>query len=111
MTRHYQHPRLGVFLLVTISILSRTSLVSTVRPRRARPRKSTDDADSHTWLPPCPLIHPQDLKKLYGMLGKSEVVFLFTDAHVVEEGFLEFINNMLTTGMVPALFEQVSVLI
>ena len=24
----------------------------------------------------------------------------------VEEGFLEFINNMLTTGMVPALYEQ-----
>jgi dynein heavy chain len=42
------------------------------------------------------------------MLGKGEVVFLFTDAHVVEEGFLEFINNMLTTGMVPALFEQAS---
>ena len=33
-------------------------------------------------------------------------MFLFTDAHVVEEGFLEFINNMLTTGMVPALYEQ-----
>lgn len=50
----------------------------------------------------------QDLKKLYSLLGKGEVVFLFTDAHVVEEGFLEFINNMLTTGMVPALFEQAS---
>lgn len=33
-------------------------------------------------------------------------MFLFTDAHVVEEGFLEFINNMLTTGMVPALYDQ-----
>ena len=31
-------------------------------------------------------------------------MFLFTDGHVVEEGFLEFINNMLTTGMQPALF-------
>ena len=31
---------------------------------------------------------------------------MFTDAHVAEEGFLEFINNMLTTGMVPALYEQ-----
>jgi dynein heavy chain len=40
------------------------------------------------------------------MLGSSEVVFLFTDAHVVEEGFLEFVNNMLTTGMVPALYAQ-----
>lgn len=47
-----------------------------------------------------------ELKELYKMLGTGEVVFLFTDAHVVEEGFLEFINNMLTTGMVPALYEQ-----
>jgi dynein heavy chain, axonemal len=37
---------------------------------------------------------------LYKQLGLSEVLFLFTDAHVVEEGFLEFLNNMLTTGMV-----------
>mmetsp|Transcript_25191 Transcript_25191/g.84661 ORF Transcript_25191/g.84661 Transcript_25191/m.84661 type:complete len:4540 (+) Transcript_25191:178-13797(+) len=48
----------------------------------------------------------EDLKRLYTELGESEVVFLFTDAHVAEEGFLEFINNMLTTGMVPALYEQ-----
>lgn len=48
----------------------------------------------------------EDLKELYKLLGTEEVVFLFTDAHVVEEGFLEFINNMLTTGMVPALYEQ-----
>jgi dynein heavy chain len=47
-----------------------------------------------------------DLKELYKQLGQGEVVFLFTDAHVVEEGFLEFINNMLTTGMVPALYPQ-----
>ncbi len=32
------------------------------------------------------------------------MTFLFTDAHVVSEGFLEYINNMLTVGMVPALF-------
>lgn len=48
----------------------------------------------------------EDLKELYKQLGQGEVVFLFTDAHVVEEGFLEFINNMLTTGMVPALYAQ-----
>ena len=48
----------------------------------------------------------EDLKKLYQLLGAKEVVFLFTDAHVAQEGFLEFINNMLTTGMVPALYEQ-----
>ena len=46
-----------------------------------------------------------NLKDLYRLLGQKPVVFLFTDAHVVEGGFLEFINNMLTTGMVPALFE------
>ncbi|CAM9103575.1 unnamed protein product [Discosporangium mesarthrocarpum] len=48
----------------------------------------------------------EDLKELFKLLGVGPVVFLFTDAHVVEEGFLEFINNMLTTGMVPALFEK-----
>ena len=34
------------------------------------------------------------------------MVFLFTDAHVADEGFLELLNNMLTTGMVPALFDD-----
>ena len=29
---------------------------------------------------------------------------MFGDQHVAEEGFLELINNMLTSGMVPALF-------
>ena len=48
----------------------------------------------------------EDLKTLYRMLGtdNKKVVFLFTDAHVAQEGFLELINNMLTSGMVPALF-------
>jgi len=32
------------------------------------------------------------------------MVFLLMDQHVVEEGFLELINNMLTSGMVPALY-------
>ncbi len=48
----------------------------------------------------------EDLKALYGMLGTSPVVFLFTDAHCVEEGFLELINNILTSGVVPALFGE-----
>ncbi|XP_043925694.1 dynein axonemal heavy chain 10 [Protopterus annectens] len=49
-----------------------------------------------------------DLKTLYTKLGieNRKVVFLFTDAHVAEEGFLELINNMLTSGMVPALFPE-----
>ena len=47
-----------------------------------------------------------ELKKLYEQLTQKPTVFLFTDAHVVEEGFLELINNMLTVGMVPALFDE-----
>ncbi|XP_059138610.1 dynein axonemal heavy chain 10-like [Physella acuta] len=48
----------------------------------------------------------EDLKTLYQKLGmeNKQVVFLFTDQQVAEEGFLELINNMLTTGMVPALY-------
>ncbi|XP_035496799.2 dynein axonemal heavy chain 10-like [Scophthalmus maximus] len=48
----------------------------------------------------------EDLKTLYLKLGieNRKMVFLFTDAHVAEEGFLELINNMLTSGIVPALF-------
>ena len=40
------------------------------------------------------------------MLTEGPVLFLFTDAHVLEEGFLELINNLLTIGMVPALFDE-----
>ncbi|KAI3386976.1 hypothetical protein SNEBB_002464 [Seison nebaliae] len=48
----------------------------------------------------------EDLKVLYQMLGVDNhpVVFIFGDQHVAEEGFLEIINNMLTSGMVPALY-------
>lgn len=47
----------------------------------------------------------EDLKKLYQMLGleNKETVFLFTESHVAKEGFLEIINNMLTSGTVPAM--------
>ncbi|KAI8847268.1 dynein heavy chain and region D6 of dynein motor-domain-containing protein [Chytridium lagenaria] len=49
----------------------------------------------------------ESLKGLYSQLASGvKTVFLFTDAHVVQEGFLELINNMLTTGMVPALYED-----
>jgi len=48
----------------------------------------------------------EDIKKLYDTLCTKPTTFLFTDAHVVEEGFLEIINNMLTVGMVPALFGE-----
>ncbi|KAM6931388.1 dynein axonemal heavy chain 10 [Xenentodon cancila] len=48
----------------------------------------------------------EDLKTLYLRLGieNKKTVFLFTDAHVADEGFLELINDMLTSGIVPALF-------
>lgn len=47
-----------------------------------------------------------DIKVLYNKLGieNKKIVFLFGDQHVAEEGFLELINNMLTSGMVPALY-------
>ena len=48
----------------------------------------------------------EDLKEIYKGVTKKETTFLFTDAHVVEEGFLELINNMLTIGMVPGLFPE-----
>jgi hypothetical protein len=43
----------------------------------------------------------EDLKQLYTQLGaeNKKMVFLFTDSHVANEGFLELINNMLTTGV------------
>jgi dynein heavy chain len=50
----------------------------------------------------------EDLKALFGLVGaeSKKVTFLFTDGHVAEEGFLELINNVLTTGTVPALFDD-----
>ncbi|XP_004690685.2 PREDICTED: dynein heavy chain 10, axonemal [Condylura cristata] len=50
----------------------------------------------------------EDLKNLYLKLGieNKSTIFLFTDAHVAEESFLELINNMLTSGIVPALFPE-----
>jgi len=48
----------------------------------------------------------EDLRELYRIILKGPKTFLFTDAHVVEEGFLELLNNILTIGMVPALFPE-----
>ena len=52
------------------------------------------------------ILFREDLKILYGMLATQSVAFFFSDAHVAEEGFLELVNNMLTAGMVPALYEE-----
>ena len=46
------------------------------------------------------------MKLLYSQLVEKYVAFLITDAHIKEEGFLELINNMLTMGMVPALYTE-----
>lgn len=47
-----------------------------------------------------------DLQTLFREIVSKPRTFLFTDAHVVEEGFLELINNILTIGMVPGLFPE-----
>ncbi|CAH1165598.1 unnamed protein product [Phyllotreta striolata] len=48
----------------------------------------------------------EDLKKLFTVLGvdNKKTCFFFTAAQIVEEGFLEFINNILMIGYVPSLF-------
>ena len=47
-----------------------------------------------------------DLQNLYREVVLAPKTFLLTDAHVVEEGFLELVNNMLTIGMIPGLFPE-----
>ncbi|XP_066267393.1 dynein axonemal heavy chain 2-like isoform X1 [Branchiostoma lanceolatum] len=48
-----------------------------------------------------------DLKRLYWMAGveNKPTVFLFVDTQVVEESFLEDINNILSSGEVPNLYK------
>jgi len=48
----------------------------------------------------------EDLKSLYTTLAQQPIVFLLTDGHIKEESFLESVNNILTSGMVPALFKD-----
>lgn len=49
----------------------------------------------------------EDLRKIYFRAGgeNENTVFLFTDTQIVEEEFLEDINNILNSGEVPNLFE------
>ena len=46
------------------------------------------------------------MRKLYWKAGVNNkpTVFLFTDTQVVEESFLEDINNILSSGEVPNLY-------
>ncbi|PFH33986.1 dynein heavy chain family protein [Besnoitia besnoiti] len=46
----------------------------------------------------------EDLRALLSETVATPHTFLFSDADVVEEGFLESVNNLLTIGTVPALF-------
>ena len=50
----------------------------------------------------------EDLKSLYKVAGLKgqKVAFIFTDAEVKEESFLEFINQILMTGEVAGLFPK-----
>jgi len=50
----------------------------------------------------------EDLKNLYRMSGfqGKQVVFIFTDAEVKDEGFLEYVNQILSTGEVTGLFPK-----
>jgi len=50
----------------------------------------------------------EEMKTLYNMVGveNRRIVFMFTTAHIKDEGFLELVNNMLTAGFVPALFTE-----
>lgn len=59
-----------------------------------------------------------DIKKLYRLTGvdNKPTVFLFNDTQIVDESFLEDINNILSSGEVPNLykpdeFEEVSLLL
>ncbi|KAJ7549736.1 hypothetical protein O6H91_07G065700 [Diphasiastrum complanatum] len=48
----------------------------------------------------------EDVKKLYRIAGVQgyPVAFLFTDTQILNEGFVEDINNLLNSGEVPGLF-------
>lgn len=50
----------------------------------------------------------EDLRKLYRQAGirNTPTVFLITDTQICHESFLEDINNILNSGMVPNLFES-----
>ncbi|XP_059616596.1 dynein axonemal heavy chain 8-like [Phlebotomus argentipes] len=49
----------------------------------------------------------EDIKTAYKSAGLGNgVTFLFTDANVVDETFLDYLNNLLTSGEIPNLFTK-----
>jgi len=50
----------------------------------------------------------EDLKRLYFQTGVRDqpTSFLFNDTQIVNEMFLEIINNILSTGEVPQLYKE-----
>ena len=50
----------------------------------------------------------EDLHQFNTLTGveREQVVFLFADSHVVNESFLKYVNNILTSGVIPALLES-----
>lgn len=50
----------------------------------------------------------EDLKRLYNITGVKDqpTSFLFSDTQIVNESFLEIINNILSTGEVAKLFKE-----
>lgn len=52
----------------------------------------------------------EQLIELFLKFSKLEemtpITFLFTDEQILDEGFMELINNILTTGIVPAIFDS-----
>ncbi len=51
----------------------------------------------------------EDLKSLFRSISSKKarsVIFLLTDSHIVQKGFMEYINNILTTGQIPSLFDK-----
>jgi dynein heavy chain len=50
----------------------------------------------------------EDLKVLFNQVGlkNMKTVLILNDAQIVEENFLEYINNILSNGMIPSLFNE-----
>ena len=51
--------------------------------------------------------YSSDLRRLYHQAGveNKATVFLFTDTQILDESFLEDINNILSSGEVPNLYK------